>query len=113
MPMLALPDVPAIYAARQIKYLLDCSEVVFPKLKALGAVPNMLLAIVCFIKRNGSNVAKVKWPCLAAAFICNIGVTIWSAMIMVPINGELKSCAKALEGSRNDKGSKRQLRILQ
>lgn len=75
MPMLELPSVPAVYAGKQVNFLLERSELVFPKINALGTIPNLVLAVICFRRRHESFAASEKWPWLAAAFACNVGAT--------------------------------------
>lgn len=113
MPMLELADVPALYAGRQVRWLLHWSEVIFPKINAMGTVPNLLLAVACFFKRNESKIAGVKWPVLAGAFLCNIGATAWTLIIMSPINNGMRRESQKVEDNPDDKTAEREFRRLQ
>ena len=101
--MLEIPDVPAVYAGRQVRWLLHWSEVIFPKINAIGTIPNLLLAVTCFVKRNENYVASVKWPTLAGAFLCNVGATVWTLVIMSPINNGMRRESMKVEENPDDK----------
>jgi hypothetical protein len=113
MPMLELPDVPAIYAGKQVRWLLHWSEIIFPKINAVGTVPNLLLAVTCFLKRHDSRVAALKWPVLAAAFACNVGATAWTLVIMSPINNGMRKFSQAVEDRPDDERAEKEFRRLQ
>lgn len=113
MPMLELPDVPAVYAGKQIRWLLDQSDKLFPKVNAFGTFTNLAMTIVCFVKRDQDRSAREKLPILAAAFLCNMGATVWSLGIMVPINSGMRKYSAMVEQNPSDEKSEKELRRLQ
>ncbi|KAK4506154.1 hypothetical protein PRZ48_004119 [Zasmidium cellare] len=113
MPMLELPSVPALYAGRQLRWLLDASDKIFPRINGIGTISNLVLAVTCFLKRNESPIAGAKWPILAGAFLSNVGATLWTFAFMIPRNNGMRTFAKKVEESPEDKEAERELRRLQ
>ncbi|KAF2161168.1 hypothetical protein M409DRAFT_59425 [Zasmidium cellare ATCC 36951] len=113
MPMLELPDVPALYAGRQLRWLLHKSDGIFPRINAIGTVSNLVLAVMCFLKRNESQIAGVKWPVLAGAFLSNVGATLWTFAFMIPRNNGMRKFSQKVEENPDDKVAEKELRRLQ
>lgn len=113
MPMLELPDVPALYAGRQLRWLLHKSDGIFPRINAIGTVSNLVLTVMCFLKRNESQIAGVKWPVLAGAFLSNVGATLWTFAFMIPRNSGMRKFSQKVEENRDDKVAEKELRRLQ
>lgn len=111
--MLALADVPALYAGRQIRFMLNASDSIYPRVNAIGTVSNLVLAVMCFLKRNETPIAGVKWPILAGAFLANLGTTVYTFAFMVPRNNGMRNFSKKLEENPDDKMAQRELRRIQ
>lgn len=101
--MITLADIPAVYLGRQARFLLATSEAVYPKVNAVGEIPNLILTIVAFRSRGVSKAAAAKWPFLAAALACNLATTFWALFVMSPINNEVRKQTKKLEEDKTDK----------
>lgn len=112
-PMTELADVPALYAGRQIRFLLTKSDGIYPRVNAIGTVSNLVLAVMCFLKRNESPIAGVKWPILAGAFLANMGTTAYTFAFMVPRNNGMRKFSQKLEENPDDKMAEREFRRIQ
>lgn len=111
--MTQLADVPALYAGRQIRYMLQRADGIYPRVNAIGTVSNLVLAVMCFLKRNESPIAGVKWPYLAAAFLANMGTTVYTFAFMVPRNNGMRKFSQKLEENPDDKMAEREFRRIQ
>ncbi|CAK4032622.1 hypothetical protein DOTSEDRAFT_69410 [Lecanosticta acicola] len=113
-PLLELPEVPAIYSAKQMRWLLHWSDRLFPRVNALSEILNLSTTIIAFLKRHENRAAAEKWPFLAAAFALNVATTAWSLGIQVPMNGGMRECARNLENKNgDDEKSEKEFRRLQ
>merc|ERR1712130_830050 len=55
MPMLQMPEVPAVHAGKMTAYLLHNSEHFFPPLNMLCTLSNLGLTVFCFLNRDSSR----------------------------------------------------------
>lgn len=104
MPVLRNPNVPAHHASTLVTHLLHLSEVIFPKLNAIGTIGNLIMTIDLFLKRNElSSSEEAKLPYVAVSFALSVGVTIYALTVMVPINTTMKNMAERLRRDEGDK----------
>ncbi|EME47463.1 hypothetical protein DOTSEDRAFT_69410 [Dothistroma septosporum NZE10] len=113
MPMLELPEVPAVYAGKQLTWLLAKSDGIFPRVNGFGTLSNLALSIICYMKADESRCASEKLPVLFTAFLCNVGATAWTFIFMIPRNNGMRKFAKAMDENPDDKQSEKEFRRLQ
>jgi hypothetical protein len=114
MPVLRNSEVPAHHASTLVTHLLHVSEVIFPKLNAVGTVGNLAMTLALLLKRDDiSSTDAAKLPYIATSFALSVGVTIYALTVMVPINGTMKEMAKRLKRDENDKEAARKFREYQ
>jgi hypothetical protein len=104
MPVLRNPNVPAHHASTLVTHLLHLSEVIFPKLNAIGTLGNLIMSVAIYLKRNEvSPEIYAKLPYTLGSFGLSVAVTIYALTVMVPINTTMKNMAKRLAKDENDK----------
>jgi len=114
MPVLRHPDIPAVHTGTLVTYLLHKSEIIFPKLNAVGTLGNLVMVVAIYINRNSASPAiKAALPYIAASLALSIGVTVYALTVMVPINTAMKNAAKVLKENPKDGDAEKTLRTNQ
>ncbi|UJO13224.1 uncharacterized protein CLAFUR5_03055 [Fulvia fulva] len=113
MPMLELPEIPTVYAGKQLRWLLAKSDVIFPRVNGFGTLSNLALTVICYLKSDQSRAASEKLPILMTAFLCNVGATVWTLVFMLPRNNGMRKFSKAVEENPEDTKSEREFRRIQ
>ncbi|EME85423.1 uncharacterized protein MYCFIDRAFT_213861 [Pseudocercospora fijiensis CIRAD86] len=102
MPILELSSIPAVYRGKQLRHLLTASDKFFPKLNAVSTLSNLVLGVICFLKRKESRVASEKWKFLVLAFGLNFGTTVFTLGYMARLNDLLRELARKIEVDPSD-----------
>merc|ERR1712014_232403 len=102
MPMLQMPEVPAVHAGKMTAYPLHNSEHFFPPLNMLCTLSNLGLTVFCFLNRDSSRACADKLPFVGSA----LG-------LMVPMNRRMATLADNLNVNSADDKSEKELRHLQ
>ncbi|KIW02099.1 uncharacterized protein PV09_06589 [Verruconis gallopava] len=114
MPVLRNEDVPAHHASKLVVHLLHISEIIFPKLNAIGTFGNLVMTAA--ILRQGSSASPElsrKLPFVASSLALSIGVTIYALTVMVPVNSTMKEMASRMKRDESDKEAARVFRECQ
>ncbi|KAI7316188.1 hypothetical protein KC315_g10868 [Hortaea werneckii] len=113
MPMLQMPEVPAVHAGKMTAYLLHNSEHFFPPLNMLCTLSNLGLTVFCYLNRDSSSACADKLPFVGTAFGLSVATTAYALGIMVPMNRRMAALSDNLNVNSADDKSEKELRQLQ
>ncbi|KAI7359774.1 hypothetical protein KC354_g9239 [Hortaea werneckii] len=113
MPMLQMPEVPAVHAGKMTAYLLHNSEHFFPPLNMLCTLSNLGLTVFCYLNRDSSSACADKLPFVGTAFGLSVATTAYALGIMVPMNRRMATLSDNLNVNSADDKSEKELRQLQ